>query len=120
MFLQSFSQGCAPAPLSSACGRRFPHTAKAAQAARTAWLFRPNIKKSGPQQAADRPNCTETYFVFFGAFAVFVVLAAALAGFSALTSFTARLTGAFASFSTSVRTQSWFSPLTNSQICAGA
>ena len=62
--------------------------------------------KSGPQQAADRPNCTETYFVFFGAFAVFVVLAAALAGFSALTSFTARLTGAFASFSTSVRTQS--------------
>lgn len=119
MFLQSFSQGYAPATLSSACGRRFPHTAKAVRSAQTARLFLPNIK-SGPQQAADRPNCTETYFVFFGAFAVFVVLAAALAGFSALTSFTARLTGAFASFSTSVRTQSWFSPLTNSQSCAGA
>lgn len=119
MFLQSFSQGCAPATLSSACGRRFPHTAKAAQDAQTARLFLPNIK-SGPQQAADHPNYAETYFVFFGAFAVFVVLTAALAGFSALTSFTARLTGAFASFSTSVRTQSWFSPLTNSQSCAGA
>lgn len=119
MFLQSFSQGYAPAPLPRSFGLRFPHTAKAAQDAQTARLFLPNIK-SGPQQAADRPNCTETYFVFFGAFAVFVVLAAALAGFSALTSFTARLTGAFASFSTSVRTQSWFSPLTNSQSCAGA
>src|SRR5699024_5702998 len=71
--------------------------------------------KQRPAASCGPPKLRGTYLVFFGVFTVFVVLAAALAGFSALTSFTARLTGAFASFSTSVRTQSWFSPLTNSQ-----